>query len=405
MRVALLWPYYPPEMGAASNRGATLAAFLQREGCKVTVCAPKPSYLVAHDEPPPQVPVARRIHARIRTKWQSRTLRLAMETLAAIAAIPETLKVIRSADAVVVSSPPLLYGLAGVLAARVARKPVLLDIRDVWPDILIESGEYEDGILIEAANRAATLAYRLSSSISVVTHGSVDKIRAHGIPVEKIFVAANGVEAALAYEDGSGPFAHVRELVKRTREKRCRRTQFRLVYAGLLGPAQGVEVLLEALKLVNAPVRIDVVGSGSKFSEIQSAAAGLDVEVRLHGLVSRSKALEIAARSDAAFVPLSSEKMNDTIPSKMFEVMALGLPVLTVASGEASEIISSSRSGLVSTPGRPDELAANIEKMVRDRESLKRMGDAAQELVRKNYIREDLYRSILENLKVLAVQR
>lgn len=401
IRVAFLWPYYPPEMGAASNRGTSLAAFLKSKGCEVRVCAPEPSYLVSSDEPEPEVPVTRRIPARVRTKLGSRVLRLLMEAIAAVAAIPTALRLIKNSDVVVVSSPPLLFGLAGVIAARLGRKPVLLDVRDLWPDVLIESGEYSPGALTRIAAMAARLAYQQATAVSVVTRGSIAKVEAGGVSRDKIFLVPNGVENALVNPGTAGQFAAVQEAASRTREMRGRRLQFRLVYAGLLGPAQGVGALLDALELLQMPVRVDVVGEGSEAAMIEERAAALDVEFRFHGLVGRTQALEISARADAAFVPLSSSKMADTIPSKIFESMALGIPIVAVTSGEAARIIEVSGGGLVSAPGDVRALAANIETFAADRELTTEMGQKAREFVARNYLREAFFEVIYDQLELL----
>ncbi|RIK10340.1 MAG: hypothetical protein DCC49_03470 [Acidobacteria bacterium] len=404
MRVAFLWPYYPPEMGAASNRGTSLASFLKSKGCEVWVCAPEPSYLVSEDEPEPEVPVTRRIPARVRTRLGSRVLRLIMEAMAALAAIPSALRLIKKSDVVVVSSPPLLFGLAGVIAARLVRKPVLLDVRDLWPDVLIESGEYRPGTLTRIAATAAKIAYRSATAVSVVTEGSIAKIESKRVGREEILLAPNGVEEALVRPGSSGQFAAIQEAALRTRKIRERRLQFRLVYAGLLGPAQGVGALLDALETLQVPVRVDVVGQGSEAAAIEERAAALDVEFRFHGLVGRTQALGISARADAAFVPLSSSKMADTIPSKIFESMALGIPVVAVTSGEAARIIEVSGGGLVSEPGDALALAANISTLVADRDLATAMGRRAQEFVAQNYVREVFFEAIYDRLTSMSVR-
>lgn len=397
-----MWPYYPPEMGAASNRGASLAAFLKAKGCHVQVCVPEPSYLVSRDEPEPEVPVTRRIPARVRTKLGSRVLRLLMEAFAAIAAIPTALRLIKNSDVVVVSSPPLLFGLAGVLVARLARKPVLLDVRDLWPDVLIESGEYRPGTLTRIAAIAARLAYRQATAVSVVTAGSVAKIEANGVARDKILLAPNGVEGVLVNPESAGQFAAIQVAASRTRALRGRRLQFRLVYAGLLGPAQGVGALLDALETLQIPVRVDVVGEGSEAAMLEERAAALDVEFRFLGLVGRTQALEISARADAAFVPLSSSNMTDTIPSKIFESMALGIPVVAVTSGEAAKIIEVSAGGLVSEPGDARALASNIETLAANRELVTEMGQKARAYVAQHYLREDFYEVIFDRLESMT---
>lgn len=403
MRIALIWPYYPPELGAASNRGVALAGYLEDAGHEVTLCAPEASYLVSRGDSAPQVPVKTRIHARLRTSHRSRLVRVAREAIGSLSVPAAIWPAVRSADVAVVSSPPLLFGLAGVFTAAAARTPILLDIRDLWPDVVIESGEVSGGRIMAIASRAARSGYRAASAISVVTRGSVSKLVKQGVDPEKIIMAPNGVDEALLHPDpnmnGSG-FAEIQAVAEETRQKR--RPQFRLVYAGLLGPAQGVGILFDALKRVSLPIRVDIIGDGSEAVALENRAEDSNAEVRFHGLLSRREALLISARSDAAFVPLASPGMADTIPSKLFETMALSLPVVAVASGEAAEIVDDADGGLVSPPRDPVALASNISRLASDRDESVRMGRSGRAYVERNFVRERIFAGFLDKLEELA---
>lgn len=411
MRVTVIWPYFPPELGGASNRGAALVEALLRAGHDVTLVTPRPSYFlpwhgrlkrasdpnnhgsqraVADSDGISTSAGSRRLHTirlpiGLRPKSKLRSLRVAREIFGSLTLPLWASRAIVRSDVVVTSTPPLAYGFVGVVLARALRRRVVLDVRDRWPDVLVQAGKVRPSSpLAAAASAMSRTAYRLATLITAVTQGDVDVLVSQGVPHDKVLLAVNGVEDKVLRAGADGLDKPI---------------QFRIVYAGLLGPAQGVELLFDALQHVDLPLRVDVVGTGSEEPTLGSYVGRLLCEVRFHGPLGREDCLEIMKRAHAAFVPLASSEMRGTVPSKLFEAMALGLPVLAVASGEAASLVSSSGGGLVSEPRDTKALAENIRRLYYDREYAAQMGTRGREWVAKNFIREEIFAELLSKIE------
>lgn len=411
MRVTVIWPYFPPELGGASNRGAALVEALLRAGHDVTLVTPRPSYFlpwhgrlkrasdpnnhgsqraVADSDGISTSAGSRRLHTirlpiGLRPKSKLRSLRVAREIFGSLTLPLWASRAIVRSDVVVTSTPPLAYGFVGVVLARALRRRVVLDVRDRWPDVLVQAGKVRPSSpLAAAASAMSRTAYRLATLITAVTQGDVDVLVSQGVPHDKVLLAVNGVEDKVLRAGADGLDKPI---------------QFRIVYAGLLGPAQGVELLFDALQHVDLPLRVDVVGTGSEEPTLGSYVERLLCEVRFHGPLGREDCLEIMKRAHAAFVPLASSEMRGTVPSKLFEAMALGLPVLAVASGEAASLVSSSGGGLVSEPRDTKALAENIRRLYYDREYAAQMGTRGREWVAKNFIREEIFAELLSKIE------
>lgn len=411
MRVTVIWPYYPPELGGASNRGAALVEALLRAGHEVTLVTPRPSYFLPWHAKSRQPQGGKyresrlgtadasgisasagsrdlhtiRLPVGLRPKSKRRSLRVAREILGSLTLPVWASRAIARSDLVVTSTPPLSFGFLGVVLARALGRRVVLDVRDRWPDVLVEAGKVSPSSpLVAAASAMSLTAYRLATLITAVTERDVDVLVSQGAPRDKVLLAVNGVE---------------NQVLRMGADSSEKPTQFRIVYAGLLGPAQGVEVLFDALQRADLPLRVDVVGTGSEEPTLASYAERLLCEVRFHGALGREDCLAIMKRAHAAFVPLASSEMRGTVPSKLFEAMALGLPVLAVASGEAASLVSSAGAGLVSEPGDAEALAENVRRLYYDRAYAAEMGARGREWVAKKFIREEIFAELLSKIE------
>lgn len=295
MRVTVIWPYFPPELGGASNRGAALVEALLRAGHDVTLVTPRPSYFlpwhgrlkrasdpnnhgsqraVADSDGISTSAGSRRLHTirlpiGLRPKSKLRSLRVAREIFGSLTLPLWASRAIVRSDVVVTSTPPLAYGFVGVVLARALRRRVVLDVRDRWPDVLVQAGKVRPSSpLAAAASAMSRTAYRLATLITAVTQGDVDVLVSQGVPHDKVLLAVNGVEDKVLRAGADGLDKPI---------------QFRIVYAGLLGPAQGVELLFDALQHVDLPLRVDVVGTGS-----EEPTLGSYVALALRGQIPRS---------------------------------------------------------------------------------------------------------------------
>jgi colanic acid biosynthesis glycosyl transferase WcaI len=434
MKICFCFPYFPPELGAASNRAVGLVDSASKRGWEVAVITPKPSYFLGEAAPADTgegqgssaahavTPVVVETAIRLRGRRDVSLGRIVREILAGIGALPTLLRHIGSADLVYASSPPLPYAAAAVVTARLLRKAVVLEIRDIWPEVVVASshlgglsrsgrrtGEPENKSdrrarairrLGAAAAIFARMCYALSSAVVAVTPGDRQRLVSAGVSADKVLLAPNGVDdEALA--------VGARRLAVRAggggtrgdgRENAVRRSPFVIGYAGRLGPAQNVGLLLDAAALVELPLEIRIWGEGPDFEKLKQRAASVPHAVEMHPPVARRTILEELARCDAAFVPLATENLSTSIPSKLFEAMALGLPILAAATGDAADLLQKAGAGRSVKPGDPQALASAIEEMASSDDLLEVFGRSGHLYVERHYRRDRIFSDLLQEL-------
>jgi colanic acid biosynthesis glycosyl transferase WcaI len=354
MRVLLLTHYYPPEVGAAPARIAALARGLTERGMEVTVHTGFPHYPSGTIAPPYRnrplrvecqdgVRVVRSLVYPTPNRGFAR--RLANHAAFAAGALA-TCSAAGPVDVVVAETPPLFTACSGVLYAKVKRAALALNVSDLWPESAIELGAIGEGRAAGAAHALARLCYRQAGLIAAPTRGIVESLATRPQARGKVVQVPPAVDLER--------FARVP--LPAPREG----APLRVLYAGTLGLAQGLGTLVDAAALAGpAVVQVDIVGAGPDETPLrrQVTAQGLS-HVRLLGPVAPERVPGLYAEADAGVVPLRDRPIfNGALPTKLFEVMAAGRPVIVAARGEAVELVRDSAAGLAAPPEDPYALA------------------------------------------------
>ena len=152
------------------------------------------------------------------------------------------------------------------------------------------------------------------------------------------------------------------------------------LYAGLFGIAQGLDQVLDAAKrLEGEDLRIVLIGDGPERAGLVERAEREQLDnVTILGPRARDEMPELLASADIALVPLRG-RIPGAVPSKLYEAMASGLPVVLVAAGEAAEIVTAAGTGIVVAPGDADGLAEALRRLARSPEERRRFGEAGRD--------------------------
>jgi colanic acid biosynthesis glycosyl transferase WcaI len=362
MKILILAHFYPPEMGGAAARLHGLARWLVRLGHHVTVITGMPNY------PTGVVPAPYRHKLRVREEmdgvdvlrtwvyasaFRSSVRRLANYFSFVVSATLAGLGAGRGYDVILASSPPPFVGLTGLFLARLRRIPLVFDIRDIWPEVAIEAGEFSaDAPLARWGWRLAHFLYRHADHITPVTASKRSRLLASGVPQHKLTVVTNGADLDLV------PASPADKRVELELQGK-----FVVLYAGLLGVAQGVEVAVEAAEILRAQqdVHFLIVGDGRRQSAIAARVKELNLNnVTLLPRQPREAMPAFLATADACLVPLANDSLEDAVPSKLLEAWAHSRPVILAAAGEAAHIVDQSGGGVVVAPGDPAALAEAV---------------------------------------------
>ena len=372
MRLAILTQYYPPEIGAPQARLSAIARGAVRRGHSVTVIAAKPNYPTGRISPgyPGFVARGEQDGATVLrtvvypTKRAELVPRLACYLSFVASSSLAGTALLAAPDYLMVESPPLFLGLAGLWLGWIKSCRVIFNVSDLWPESAVRLGFVRPGSAGHRWSSALeSLCYRRAWLVTGQTAAIVADIRRRfpGVPTHHL---PNGVDTDL-FLPGSAPPAGS------SQEGACT-----ILYAGLLGLAQGLEQLLDAAAdMAEAGgVRFEFVGDGPFRPTLAERAADPRMRhVRLLDPRPHSEMPALLAAADILVVPLH-RAFTDAVPSKLFEALASGRPVVVIATGEAARIVEEADAGIVVGHDDRAALAGALRRLAADPALRARLG-------------------------------
>ena len=373
MHVLIASQYFRPEAGATQNRLGTFADGLIQRGHTVTVVCEQPNHPAGVFHPGfgrrplmTERDGALTIHRTwVATSARKTTARrLAFYGTYAGGAAALTLAA-RRADVLFATSPPLPGALGAAAAARARRLPYVLDVRDIWPAAAEALGELSDGLVLRAFERAERWLYRNAACVTATTRPFCRHIDA---------VAGREISAHL-------PNGALDELVERPRLVASGHGPFTIGYAGNFGIAQGLGIVLDAAdELRDEDVRFVLVGAGPLNEQMREQRERRRLtSVQMQAGIPVAQVGDFLLSCDALLVPLRDHPLlEDFIPSKLYDAMAVGRPVLVAARGEAAALVREHGCGLEVAPEDGMQLAQAVRTLMADRGLTQRLGDAGK---------------------------
>ncbi len=406
MNITILTQYYPPEVGAPQARLSALARALARCGHCVTVLTAMPNYptgkiqkgyggLLMTEEQDGVRVIRTFVYATQKTKVLPR--------LGSYASFVVSSAVFGSVclgpcDYVLVESPPLFLGLSGFLLSRLKGARLIFNVSDLWPESALRLGVVGAGsVAHRLGSWLESWCYRHAWLITGQSREIIESIRTR-FPGCRTFHLSNGVDCSTFRPDRAA--AGARRMLGTERGPLA-------VYAGLHGLAQGLEVLIEAAEFLPAEcdLRIILIGDGPEKQKLV-ARAGNRCSRRIRFLDPRSHAEmpDLLAAADLVVVPLRSY-IPGAVPSKLYEAMASGRPVVLMAQGEAARTVRESGAGVVVVPGDVGGLASALQTLAADAGLRWRLGAAGRVAAERQFDRARIAERFIEYLERQQVDR
>jgi glycosyltransferase involved in cell wall biosynthesis len=322
-----------------------------------------------------------------------RTLNYVLFALAAVLSSFRT----ESPDVVVATSPQFFCGIAGAVIARLKRRPFVLEVRDLWPDSIVELGQLRGKRTIQFLRAVETRLYRSASGIVVNTQAFVAHIRARGIPVDRITVIYNGIDLRMF-----SPRSPSQEL----RQAYGLQNQFVAAYIGTLGLAHGLMTIVDAAERLRGceDIVFLLLGDGAARGQVEAEISrrGLS-NVHVLGLRPRTEMPAWIASVDVTLVLLRDLPVFETvIPSKIFEFLAQERPVIVAARGEIRRLVDEAKAGLLIDPEHPDQLVSAVLEVRDQPEAARARARAGREWVEASFDRDALARRMADFLGRVA---
>ncbi len=390
MHIVVLNQDFLPETGAGPARISELAAEWQAAGHTVSVICGFPNRRMPGQRDG-VIPAAYRGRAfmtetlngvTVHRSWLYTTPQrgfghvLASYLTFAASALATALARVPKPDVLIASGPPYFQQFSGAIAAMLRGTPMVLEVRDMWPDYLVEMGVVRLPLLTSGLFASERWLCNRSKAMVVVTESFRQRFIAKGIAAEKITVIPNGVDTSRYYaSDETLPLARGDST-----------TDGPLIgYLGTFGAGQGLLAVIQAARILHqrgVRARFILVGDGSDRALLEADLAASPVPgVTLHDPITRDATRAFYNSCDIVLVPHAPLPiLKDTVPSKIFEVMACERPLLAALGGEGARIVERSGGGLLASPGDAASIAEGIVRIQQlsqaDKDSMGRSGRA-----------------------------
>lgn len=394
-------------MGAPQNRLFELAIRLQKVGVDITVLTAMPNY--------PQMEIYKAYEGKKYVYEEMEGLKVHRSSIyvSKSKSIVNRLRnyfsfVISSArtgnaklgdfDFLLCESPPLFLGYSAMRLAKKKKAKLIFNVSDLWPESAEKLGVVNNKMLLKLAYNLEAKLYKRSVLVTGQTQGICESINTR-FPSVKTYWLPNGVD--LNYYDPSKIDAG------NWREKNAfSKDDTILLYAGIIGIAQGLEIILHSAKsFLNKPnIKFVFIGSGPEKDKLIKLKADLNLNnVFFIDAISKKEMPAVLKSINAAIIPLRKlDLFLGAIPSKIFENLAMEVPILLGVDGEARQLfIDKGKAGIYFEPENNESLNKAITQLTEDKTMALQLGKNGRLFVNEFFNREIIAKHFFERLKDL----
>ncbi|HWQ35560.1 MAG TPA: glycosyltransferase family 4 protein [Blastocatellia bacterium] len=408
MRITFLCQYFPPEMGAPSARTYEHARHWAALGHEVTVITGFPNHPTGIIRPEYRGQFIRRekvdgidllrtwIYCAPNKGFFKRVLNFLSFFCSSF--ILGALLTQRP-DVVVGTSPQFFCAVSAWLLSRLKRVPFVFEVRDIWPQSAIELGALKNPLIIRALETIELLLYRRAALIVIVAESTKPYLLAKGIPADRIALIPNGIDPQYLAQAKAASGESVRA-------ETGLQDRFIVSYIGTHGMSHALDTVLKAAAQLrdDAAIHFLFVGEGAEKDRLRQMAAELKLaNVTFLKEQPRDRLLDFYRASDASLVPLRRlDIFKKVLPSKIFELMGTGSPIICSVEGEAAALIRRAEAGLCIEPENAAALVAAIRQLRADPHLRAQLGAAGERFVKTHYLRTVLAERYVEALQAMV---
>lgn len=395
MKLLILSQYYPPEIGAPQNRLHELAVRLKSEGVEVNVLTAMPNYpkMEIFDKykdgsiREEEIDGVKVYRSKIYVSKSKSILPRLLNYFSFVWSSYWRGRKLNHYDFLMVESPPLFLGYSAMRLSKRLKAKLIFNVSDLWPESAEKMGIVNNKHLLGLAYRLEKKCYKRAQLVTGQTQGIVENIM-NRYPETNAYWLPNGVDIDF-YQPEKVESGNFRERAG------LQPTDIVFFYGGILGHAQGLNIVLQAAKRVEKYEHIKIVlqGAGPEKEELLALKEKLKLSnVVFMPPVEKAQMPSILKEVDVALVPLRKlDIFQGAIPSKIFEALAMKKPLLLGVDGEArTHFIENACAGRYFEPENVDDLVKNLIQMSSNKSELLEMGERARLYVSENFNRDNI---------------
>lgn len=407
MKLLVLSQYFPPEVGAPQNRLFELFLRVNQMGIEVTVLTAMPNY------PQMEIYPAYSGKSYLCEKMNGLTVHRSAIYVSKKRDVLSRLRnyfsfVYSSArcasrldhkyDLLFCESPPLFLGYSALYLARKKKAKLIFNVSDLWPESAEKLGVVNNRFLLNLAYRLEARLYRRAALVTGQTKGICANIHQR-FPAVKTYWLPNGVDLDF--------FDPAKIQTGDWRRKQGFAEQDILVlYAGILGIAQGLDVVLKAAEMLKdqSNLKFVLLGNGPEKDALQDTKRRLNLNnVFFMDAVSKEQMPAVLKSVDLVLIPLRKlDLFKGAIPSKIFEALAMELPVLLAVDGEARHLfVDQGKCAVYIEPENASQMTEALRMLIQNKSFAKELGRNGRNYVNQTFNRDQIARSFTEELKKL----
>ena len=290
-------------------------------------------------------------------------------------------------DLIFAGSTPPFQGVICSWIKKIKKVPFVFNCQDIFPDSMVVAGLTTEGsMLYKIAEKISDITFQAADKIIVISEGMEETLLRKGVPKEKIEIVYNWVDENIIHPVKKEENKLIKELNIPTYE-------FTVVYAGNLGYAQGIDVILNSAELLKEDDRIGFIifGNGSMENDVKNQIYDRKLsKVHLYPLQSYARVSEVYSIGDACIISCKQGTGAFAMPSKTWSIMGCGRSILASFDKDTllEDIVVNYSCGLFSEAGDSIALAKNISYLSKYPKKAKIMGHNARTYIEQNLSRK-----------------
>ncbi|MEH0156286.1 glycosyltransferase family 4 protein [Limibacter armeniacum] len=360
-KIEILTHSYPPDFGAAPFLFQDMAIALKQKGFDVEVLTAVPYY------PTGKVPQAYRGKLLfkemkdgipVRRHWlfaasltASRLARLAGMLSLSVSMLRSLLHMLkRKPDVILVQTPPMLMPFPAIVFSKLTGAKLVINVSDLWPKAIADLGLMKE----------SSLYYKLLTQIQLKFYKTADQLMAQSEEISQ-YIQGYNLPKPLLYRVGADCQLFVPK--NNNPDQTGQKKPFRIIYTGVLNVAHAILRLCKDINFQAIGCELHIYGDGFEGDEVKAFLnKHPNRGIFLHSVVSLTEVAQLLTRFDAALISQKST-IRGTLPAKVYESMAAGIPILFNGGGEGASLVLEHKCGLISDPLHLPSLLQNIASM------------------------------------------